>query len=224
MITMRKYVKWYRYLWISILIFCGFLFEYLVIFMESMLLGFNISSYTPVQRSVHHILMAVIWSVLAGALLIYSDRLFQFPRSCEYRKRSRRNWITAILCLAGCKVLTFLDWHTLKVIGEFQGNALLSFSTQYLYYFAEVGLVLLILMYGQKAAESFMNRESSVPFGGILLAFTWGAFHFVSRGVGFELWNGISCMIFSLLAGMMYVQLKRKPALSYVFLAIGYLL
>ena len=37
-----------------------------------------------------------------------------------------------------------------------------------------------------------------------------GAFHFVSRGVGLEIWNGISTMIFSVLSGVMYLRLNRK--------------
>lgn len=221
---MRKYIKWNRYLCMSFLFFGEFLLEYPAIFLESQILGFRISGYLPEQRSIHHLIMVIVWGIVTAALLYYSDRRFLFPRSCTYQKRTRRNWIIAILCLIGCKVLTFLDWHTLKVIGELQENAALQFGTQYLYYAVEVGLVLLIIMYGQKAAETFINKQSSIPFGGILLAFTWGAFHFVSRGVGIEIWNGCSCMIFSLLAGILFIQLKRRPLICYVFLALGYLL
>ena len=57
-------------------------------------------------------------------------------------------------------------------------------------------------------------------FIGVLLLF----FHFVSRGVGLEIWNGISTMIFSVLSGVMYLRLNRKCLYSYLFIAIGYLL
>lgn len=66
--------------------------------------------------------------------------------------------------------------------------------------------------------------ESPVPFGGIILAVTWGVFHFVSRGVGLEIWNGISTMIFSVLSGMMYLNLQKKHLWNYLFIAVGYLL
>ena len=56
----------------------------------------------------------------------------------------------------------------------------------------------------------FLKKESPIPFGGIILAMTWGMFHFVSRGVGIEIWNGISTMIFSVLSGEIYLKLNRR--------------
>lgn len=85
-------------------------------------------------------------------------------------------------------------------------------------------LVLLIIIYGQKAMETLLKKESQIPFGGIILGLTWGAFHFVSRGVGLEIWNGISTMIFSVLGGAVYLRLNRKCLYSYLFIAVGYLL
>ena len=102
--------------------------------------------------------------------------------------------------------MTFIDWHTLKIVGE-----------------AQVLLVILIIISGQKAIETLLKKESPIPFGGIILAMTWGAFHFVSRGVGLEIWNRISSMMFSVLSGVMYLRLNRQCLYSYLFIAIGYL-
>ena len=85
-------------------------------------------------------------------------------------------------------------------------------------------LVMLIIIYGQTAIETLLKKEILIPFGGIILAMTWGAMHFVSRGVGLEIWNGISTMMFSVLSGVMYLRLNRKYLYSYLFIAIGYLL
>ena len=49
---------------------------------------------------------------------------------------------------------------------------------------------------------------------------TWGIFHFVSRGVGIEVWNGISAMIFSVLSGEIYLKLNRRWLHSYQFLLL----
>lgn len=130
----------------------------------------------------------------------------------------------ALLCLAGCKVMTFIDWQTLKIIGEARGKTAFQFCAQYLYYLLEVGLVCLILLWGQKAFEVKLGRQSGFPFGGLVLAASWGAFHFISRGVGLELWNGVSCMIFSLLAGVIYVRMKKRFFYAYALIAVGYLL
>lgn len=221
---MNEKTKWRPYLCVSLLFFCQFLLEYLSILAEALLLRFDVSNYTPLQRSAHHLIMALLWCAVTAALLGYSRGRLRFPVKRERKKLPWKDWAAAVFCLALCKVLTLIDWRTLKVIGEFQGKPLFEFCTQYLYYVVEVLLVLFLIVFGQKALETRLGKETRIPFGGLVAAFTWGAFHFVSRGVGLEVWNGISCMIFSMLAGVMYLKLDRKLLLSYLFIALGYLL
>lgn len=215
---------WKAPLTMGLLAFAAFFLEYFsILVLEHLLLGVDVWHYTPGQRSVHCLLMAGIWAlVIAGLLLVARRRGLSLQAAAG--QMTAKNRLAALLCLAGCKVLTLIDWHTLKVLGEARGKTAFAFCAQYLYYFSEVGLVLLIIAFGQKAAEALLQRESKVPFGGVFLALTWGAFHFVSRGVGLEWWNGFSCMIFSVLSGAMYLQGKRRPGLSYCLIAVGYLL
>lgn len=218
--------KWTGYLWMSLLSFAAFMLELFSIFViERVFLHVDAGNYTPGQRSVHSVITACLWAVFILSMLYYSRRRYQFPGKAEDTGRiPPGDWAAALLALAGCKALTFIDWHTLKIIGESRGQDMSRIVTQYIYYMFEAGLVLLIILYGQKAAEVLLKRESGIPFGGIVLALTWGSFHFISRGVGLELWNGISCMIFSVLSGFMYLKVKRRPAYSYLLIAVGYLL
>lgn len=223
---MAEEIRWTKYLWMSLLSFGAFMLEYLSIFViEAIFLHVDIWNYTAQQRSVHCIIMAFLWAVFIGVLLIFSIKHYHFPTGGNQEdKISLKNWIATFACFIGCKIMTFIDWHTLKVIGEARGKTIFQFCAQYLYYIFEVVLVTLIITYGQKAVETFLKKESSVPFGGIILAVTWGIFHFVSRGVGIEIWNGISSMIFSVLCGVMYIKLNRRWLYSYLFVATGYLL
>ncbi len=223
---MVREIKWTKYLWMSLLSFGAFMLEYFSIFViELMFLHVDIWNYTETQQSIHCIIMTFIWAVVVVTVLFFSRKHFHFPsRKNKEDKLSLKNWLITLACLIGCKILTFIDWHTLKVVGEVQGKNTYQFCAQYLYYIFEVMLVFLIIIYGQKALETLLKKESLIPFGGIILAVTWGAFHFVSRGVGFEIWNGISTMIFSVLSGVMYLRLNKKYLYSYLFIAIGYLL
>lgn len=223
---MGKEVKWTKYLWLSLLSFGAFMLEYFSVFViESILLHVDIWNYTASQKSVHCIIMAFMWAAVIAVLLLFSQKYLHFPsRENKEEKLSLKNWIITFACLTGCKILTFIDWHTLKVVGEERDKTTYQFFAQYLYYIFEVMLILLIIIYGQKAIETLLKKESLIPFGGIILAVTWGAFHFVSRGVGLEIWNGISTMIFSVLSGVMYLRLNKKCLYSYLFIAIGYLL
>lgn len=223
---MTKTVCRTKYLWITLLCFGAFMLELLSIFgIEGPLLGVDVGHYTAAQRSVHCLITAGLWAVFMAAVVGWTRKSDGFPE-CTDKSLTipARDWAFALVCLAGCKVMTFMDWHTLKVIGEARNKDVFQFLAQYVYYLLEVGLVLLIIIYGQKAVETLLKRKSGVPFGGILLALTWGAFHFVSRGAGFEVWNGVSCMIFSVLSGFMYLKAGRRPLYSYVLIAVGYLL
>lgn len=219
-------IRWTKYFWLSIFSFGAFMLEYLSIFyIEAIVLHVDIRDYTAQQRSIHCIIMVFMWAVFIGVLLLFSKKHYCFPtRGTQVDKISLKNWIVTLICFIGCKIITFIDWHTFKVIGEAQGKTMFQFCAQYLYYIFEVMLVTLIIIYGQKAGETFLKKESSIPFGGIILAMTWGIFHFVSRGVGIEIWNGISTMIFSVFCGVMYIKLNRRWFHSYLFIAMGYLL
>lgn len=223
---MDREVKWTKHLWLSLFSFGAFMLEYFSIFViESILMHVDIWNYTANSKSVHCIIMAFMWAVVIAGILLFSKKYLHFPaREHKEEKISLKNWIITFVCLIGCKILTFIDWHTLKVVGEVQGKNTYQFCAQYLYYVFEVILIVLIIIYGQKAFETLLKKEIPIPFGGIILAVTWGAFHFVSRGVGLEIWNGISTMIFSILSGVMYLRLNRKWLCSYLFIAIGYLL
>lgn len=214
------------YLGLGLLAFAAFPLEYAVIFLvEKLLLGVDIWHVTPAQRSVHCLLMAGVWALVVWTMLSATRKWDHFPeKGSQTGPITAKNWFFALLWLVPCKLMTFIDWHTLKVIGEARGKTPLQFAAQYGYYALEVGLVLLILVYGQKAAETLLGRASPVPFGGILLALTWGAFHFVSRGVGLEVWNGLSCMLFSVFSGLLYLSMQRKLSFSYLLIAVGYLL
>ncbi len=139
-------IRWTKYFWLSILSFGAFMLEYLSILIEVILLHVDIWNYTAQQRSIHHIIMVFMWAVFIGVLLLFSKKHYRFPTSGNQEgKISLKNWIATFACFIGCKIMTFIDWHTLKVIGEAQGKTIFQFCAQYAYYIFEVMLVTLII-------------------------------------------------------------------------------
>ena len=152
--------------------------ELLSIFaIEVIFLHVDIQNYTMQQRSIHCIIMVFMWAFFIGVLLLFSRKHYHFPERGNKRdKISSKSWIVTLACFIGCKIMTFIDWHTLKIVGEAQGKTIFQFCAQYLYYIFEVMLVILIIIFGQKEIESLLQKESPIPFGGIILAMTWGLF------------------------------------------------
>lgn len=213
--------KWSRYLWTSLIYFACFFEEYLSIGIIFLIFNGEFGVY---QKCIHLLSISVIWAISMIAISRVSKKYIVLEEGTNKSNTiSIRSWIIVLLCLLGCKVMTFIDWHTLKVIGEWKNKEIIYFLTQYIYYFFEIGLICSIISYGQRAFEVLLRQKSHIPFGGLILAVTWGAMHFFSRGV-IDPWNGISCMIFSVLSGIMYLKLNKNTKLSYIFIALGYLL
>lgn len=85
---MVREVKWTKYLWLSLLLFGAFMLEYPSIF-------------------------------FIGVLLPFSRKHYHFPvRGSKGDKISPKSWIVTLACFIGCKIMAFIDWHTLKIVGE----------------------------------------------------------------------------------------------------------
>lgn len=140
--------------------------EYLSIFViEVIFLHVDIQNYATHQRGIHCIIMVFMWAFSLVLPCFFSRKQYHFPVRGNKR-----------------------DIISLK--REAQGKTIFQFCIQYLYYIFEVVLVVLSIIYGQKAIETLLKKESPIPLGGIILAMTWGAFHFVPEMI--ESKNGTS--------------------------------
>ncbi len=122
---------------------------------------------------------------------------------------------------AVCVLLNALDWGTLKIVGERQSKGALLFFFQYVYYLFEIGLVFLIVAFGQRFAEGLLRKESRIPFGGLVLCFTWGIIHMLSQG---NISTGLGVMAFALLYGGIYLLVNRDSLCAYLLMALAFVL
>lgn len=212
--------EWFNYLLLTLISFGCFFLEYLSIGIVFMIFNGNFGVF---EICIHLIVTSILWIISIALIIMFSKKYHNYPEQFNNNNPiKRKDWLITLLCLLVCKVITFIDWSSLKIVGEFQNKNLVYFVVQYSYYICEVGLMCLIIVYGQKAFETLIRKSSEIPFGGVLLALTWGAVHFFSRGI--DIWNGVSCMIVSILSGIMYLRLKKNIRYSYIFIALGYLL
>lgn len=122
-------------------------------------------------------------------------------------------WILVIVFIIMSLVISCIDWNGSKVWKEFHYNGLLKFIFQYIYYTFEVMLVTLILVFGQKAFEQWFNKVN-IPYGGIILALTWGVAHFFTK----DILTGIVTIISSLAFGSIYLLVNRDIRKNYPIL------
>lgn len=109
----------------------------------------------------------------------------------------------------------------LKIIGEFRRNELIEFIFQNIYYIFEVGLVFLIIAFGQEFFEKLFNRNTNVPYGGIVLALTWGLIHILTQS---DIITGLVVMLFSVIYGIIYLLLNKNSKLTYLAILLAFII
>lgn len=210
------------YFWYALYAFAGLGLELLLAgFVEPLWVGQKgFSEYTTVERIVHWLLTSLCWGIMILLLARFSKTKLQFDLICSQIPRRTSILVAAVLVIV-CVTLNATDWETVKIVGEFTKKGPILFVFQYIYYLFEVGLVFLIVAFGQQFAESLLGRESRIPFGGILLCCTWGAIHIMSQG---SLYTGLGVMVFALLFGAIYLLLSRNTKYSYLAMALAFMI
>lgn len=187
--------------------FGGLGMELLLIMAETNFYGCSNEAWSDRQNIIHWLLTCFIWGLLGW--LLYK----QLPIATK-NNIQRPKWIAILILMGICIVSTSLVWNGWKPMIEFTRLGAVKFIIQYLYYAFESLLILLMIAYGQKAFELWFDH-SKVPWGGILLAITWGLIHILTQGSA----TGLYTVVQSLLYGSIYLLLQKDFKRSYLAIA-----
>lgn len=169
------------YLYLALYAFAGIGLELVLVGVIEPLFGISLENYTTTQNIVHWIVICIVW-LLAGMFIIHLAKK-KYSFDLLENKCTLKVWqyLGVILCLVVSIASHYIDWAGFKPFIEFQKLGLVKFIFQYLYYFVEAFLISLIVIFGQKACEKWFKNEV-IPYGGIVLALTWGLMHILAKG------------------------------------------
>lgn len=206
--------KGFNYLCYSLLAFGGVGLEVILAYViEPMLFGAEMANWTTPQHIIHWVAICTLWGLCAWLLVRSSCKNLDFDVFAKGKKVAVWQWVLAALLVIFSLGVSYFDWNGIKVVKEFNANGALKFVFQYIYYCFEVALVTLILVFGQRAFEEWFQNDK-IPYGGIILALTWGAGHFFTKDFS----TGIVTMISGLAFGSMYLLMNRDIKKTYIFL------
>lgn len=215
----KKDSPW-AYLWYALYAFAGLGLEMVLLGVIEPVLWGSAGEYGTVQRVVHWSLTSVCWAAVILLLIRGARRELEFDvRNCH--KVPLGSILLSLVLVAACIWLNAYDWGTLKIVGEFTRKKGIEFLFQYLYYGFEMGLVFLIVAFGQRFGEGLLHRQSNIPFGGMVLCSTWGAVHILSKG---SVATGLGVMAFAIVYGILYVVLNRNTKLTYLAMLLAFII
>ena len=215
-----KETSGWKYLILALLAFAGLGLEVvLAFFLEPLLYGAPMRSWTDVQNILHWIITCAVWGTLGWGLVRFARKRYGYDLFAGRDKPAPWQWAAAAVLVIASLLYSYWDWNGMKVVREFYANGPVKFVFQYIYYCFEVVLVLLIIAFGQEAFEKWFHNRP-IPYGGVLAAVTWGAAHFFTKGSS----TGVGTMLSALAYGCVYLLVNRDIRRAYPILWLMFVL
>ena len=211
----QKNAKGSVYFSYALLAFAGIGIELLLAFLlEPLIYGCQMNEWTTTQNILHWIITCLCWGLVAYLLVKNAKKKYGFDVFANTEKAKPLRWVIVFILLALMLIYSYYDWNGFKVAKEFLYNGWLKFIFQYLYYIFEVVLVVLIIVFGQKAFETWFHKgnETWIPYGGVLCGLTWGLGHILTKG---NLVFGILLILISATYCLTYQLLNRNVKIAY---------
>lgn len=208
------------YLVLALLAFAGVGLEIVLAFgIEPLIYGASIGQWTDLQNIIHWVITCILWGLVSWYLVHFAKIKYDFNIFQKGDKMAVWQWFLIAVFVVGSLILSYFDWNGSKVIKEFYANGPLKFVFQYIYYIFETVLVTLILVFGQNAFEKWFHRKN-IPYGGIIVAITWGIGHFFTK----DILTGIVTVISGLAFGSVYLLAGRDIRKTYPILWMMFVL
>lgn len=192
--------------------------EFLLIEAEIFIFGKEYTEFTITESVTHWIVTCVMWGIVGLVMFYIASRVYGMDILQKENKPSQRGIVIALMLLSssvGVKYILLGGW---QFIIDFRSQGWVQFIFLYIYYLFEASLLLLSAVFFQEAAERIIGKQNDhVPWGGVLLALTWGAAHFITT------WNITTALFYTAAAffiGCAYLAAKRNLYISYIFAAI----
>ena len=206
---------------LSFIALFGFVIEIIMAFLlEPLIWKAPMQKWGTGPLILHWIIICIIWLLLSIFIIKKSQKDFNFNPFVSVKKPNMMQWFLIFSCIIISIIITWIDWNGPKFVIEFHRQGLLKFIFQYIYYFFEVFLFLLIIVYAQKAFEIWFQKPN-IPYGGIITALTWGLMHLFTKK---SLFAGLISTIGGFCFGVIYLISNRNIKLTYIILCIMFIL
>lgn len=222
--TQIKPAKGWDYFAYALYAFAGLGIEVLLAFLlEPLIYGCSMNEWSTAQNISHWAITCICWGIVCIFLTKTAKSRYDFNIFANQKPMKVWQWVLVAVIFIIMLVFSYIDWNGSKVLKELQYNGWLKFIFQYIYYIFEVGLVVSIVVFGQKAFEKWFHKDCPVwiPYGGVLTGLTWGMVHILTKG---NISTGVSLFLISIGYGITYLLVNRDTKKAYIWILFMFVL
>lgn len=218
---MSRKKRGFEFLLLSLTAFGGLGLEVLYAYwLEPLLYGKQMQDWDSFQSITHWIITCITWGLVAAYLTRSAKK--DYNLNLFEKKAPMKIWqyLAVVISLIYTTVVSYLSWNGFKVVIEFDRKGPLLFTFQYIYYVFEIILVMLIIVFAQKAFEEWIGNIR-IPYGGIICGLTWGGAHIFTKG---SVLVGLEGLLLGFVLGAAYLFVNRDLKKAYVVLLLMFIL
>lgn len=203
----------------------GFALEAVLMGLERLIPAWGDPKWNIAIIGLHWVLNAAIWGVLCVKLGGWARKKTGFYWLRETVQPGERRFLGALLCTAAVVGLSAWTWGGFKPSVELeQWNWMgslnwLAFCVQAVYLLFKARLMMLLICFGQQLGES-LGGKPFIPWGGVVLALSWGVLHVLTHGMSTALYAAGSALLY----GGIYLFALQNAKLAYPLIALALIL
>lgn len=193
------------------------LYAYLI---EPAIYGIPMEDWGDWQTILHWIITCITWGLVSVYLFRSARKEYGFDLLKKASKMKNWQWIGVLIWIFLSGIISYVNWGGFKIAIELQRKGLLLFSFQYIYYAIETVLIMLIIVFAQKAFEVWF-QNTKIPYGGIICGVTWGLAHAFTKS---SIWIGLQGVLIGFMFGVAYLLVNRDIKKCYGVLFLMFVL
>lgn len=194
--------------------------EYIILQCEQFIYEKDYFEFTITESVVHWIVICFIWGMIGSLLLYLSARVYSFNVFKHSDKLTVRGIAVALILTFASVSAKYIVWDGWKILSDLHNSGWFQFIFQYIYYLFEILIVLLAVVFAQEAGEKIFCMKK-IPWGGFVLAVTWGLSHIITQS---SIPIGLYYTVCSVLYGTAYVAVRKNLYVSYLIIVLMFLL
>ena len=214
----KKEIKTPTFFILGLIVLIGLHLEYAVLAAEKFLYTKSYNEFSITESVTHWIIVCVMWGFIGLVIFYIAARVYGLNILKKENRPTPRGAVIMVMLLSssiGVKYLLLGGW---QMAVDFKREGWFQFIFLYIYYLFEAMLLVFGAMFIQEGCERLTKIKSEhIPWGGALLALTWGLIHFLTD---FDVTMALFYTAVAFFIGCAHLAAHKNLYISYAFAAL----